>query len=75
MQKNYFHNNKIRNENKDKKKLLQFSNIETKSIVDINILMNRVKIEKKNRTKRKIVFFSLVTLTIILFGIFIATIK
>ena len=75
MQKNYFHNNKIRNENKDKKKLLQFSNIETKSIVDINILLNRVKIEKKNRTKRKIVFFSLVTLTIILFGIFIATIR
>jgi len=75
VQKNYFHNNKIRNENKDKKKLLQFSNIETKSIVDINILLNRVKIEKKNRTKRKIVFFSLVTLTIILFGIFIATIR
>ena len=75
MQKNYFHNNKIRNENKDKKKLLQLSNIETKSIVDINILLNRVKIEKKNRTKRKFFFFSFVTLTIILFGIFIATIK
>ena len=75
MQKNYFHNNKIRNENKDKKKLLQFSNIETKSIVDINILLNRVKIEEKDRTNRKIFFFSLVTLTIILFGIFIAAIK
>ena len=75
MQKNYFHNNKIRNENKDKKKSLRLSNMNTKSIVDINILLNRVKIEEKDRTNRKIFFFSLVTLTIILFGIFIATIK
>ena len=75
MPKNYFHDFKIRNKDKVKKKLFQFSNIETKSIVDINILLNRVKIEEKNRTKRKIIFYSLVTLTIILFGIFIATIK
>jgi hypothetical protein len=75
MQKNYFHNNKISNENKDKKKSLQLSNMNTKSIVDINILLNRIKIEEKDRTNRKFFFFSLVTLTIILFGIFIATIK
>ena len=75
MQKNYFHNNKISNENKDKKKSLRLSNMNTKSIVDINILLNRVKIEEKDRTNRKIFFFSLVTLTIILFGIFIAAIK
>ena len=75
MQKNYFHNNKISNENKDKKKSLRLSNMNTKSIVDINILLNRVKIEEKDRTNRKIFFFSLVTLTIILFGIFIATIR
>jgi hypothetical protein len=75
MQKNYFHNNKISNENKDKKKSLQLSNMNTKSIVDINILLNRIKIEEKDRTNRKFFFFSLVTLTIILFGIFIAAIK
>jgi hypothetical protein len=57
MQKNYFHNNKISNENKDKKKSLQLSNMNTKSIVDINILLNRIKIEEKDRTNRKFFFF------------------
>tara|TARA_B100000787_G_scaffold87780_1_gene64804 strand:+ start:1326 stop:1553 length:228 start_codon:yes stop_codon:yes gene_type:complete len=75
MQKNYFHNTKLSNENTDKKKSLQSKNLNAKIVVDINILLNRVKIEKKNQTKRKIIFISLVTLTLSLFGIFIAIIK
>ena len=75
MYKNYFHNNKLVNENRDKKKLAQISNLDKKAIVDVNILLNRVKIEEKNRTKRKIIFFTITTSSLILFGTFIAIIK
>ena len=75
MQKNYFHNGKSTNENKDEKKLPQSLNINLKSIVDINILLNKVKIDEKNQLKRKIIFFSLVTTILILFGTFIALLK
>ena len=75
MQKNYLHNMRPINENSDKKKLLQFSNTDTKRVVDINILLNRVKIEKKNQTKRKIIFFSFVTMALALFGALILSVK
>ena len=75
MQKSYFHNGKSTNENKDEKKLPQSLNINLKSIVDINILLNKVKIDEKNQIKRKIIFFSLVTTILILFGTFIALLK
>ena len=75
MQKSYFHNGKSTNENKDEKKLPQSLNIDLKSIVDINILLNKVKIDEKNQIKRKIIFFSLVTTILILFGTFIALLK
>ena len=75
MQKSYFHNNKTINENKDKKKLIQTSMAKPKDIVDINILLNRVKLEKKNEMKRKIIFFGFVILALSLFGTFISTIK
>ena len=61
--------------NKDKKKLPQSLNIDIKSVVDINILLNKVKIDEKNQIKRKIIFFSLVTTILILFGTFIALLK
>ena len=75
MQKYYFHNSKPISENKVEKKLTQIQKIETKSPVDINILLNRVKIEEKIETKKKIIFFSLVTFTLCLFGTFIIIIK
>ena len=75
MYKNYFHNNKLVNENRDKKKLVQISNLDKKAIVDVNILLNRVKIEEKNRTKRKIIFFTITTSSLILFGTFISIIR
>ena len=75
MKKKYFHNNKLSNENKVKIKLFQTSDIDTKSVVDINILLNRVKIEEKKKIKEKIIFFSLVTIMLILFGTFISIIK
>ena len=36
--------------------------------VDINILLNRVKIEKKNDFKKKLYFFSMLSLVIIIFS-------
>tara|TARA_B100000780_G_C20891159_1_gene354632 strand:+ start:393 stop:620 length:228 start_codon:yes stop_codon:yes gene_type:complete len=75
MGKNYFHNNKLSNVKSDKKELLQSTNLDSKGVVDINILLNRVKIEKKNQMKRKVIFFSIVTLVLILFGTFIAIIE
>ena len=75
MGKNYFHNNKLSNVKSDKKELLQSTNLDSKGVVDINILLNRVKIEKKNQMKRKVIFFSIVTLVLILCGTFIAIIE
>ena len=75
MQKNIFHNSKSVNINKNKKKSLQFLSEPTKSVVDVNILLNRVKIEEKNQTKKKIIFYSLATLVLSLFGAFIVIIK
>ena len=55
MQKNFFHNNK--SSNKNEKKITSNSKVETKHVVDINILLNRVKKEEKNETKRRVIFF------------------
>ena len=65
MQKTYFH----------KSKLSQTPRADTKNIVDINILLNRVKIEKKKEIKQKIIFFSLITLAVTLFGFFTVILK
>ena len=75
MLKNYFHNSKTNSENKDKKISIQTFKTNTKTVVDINILLNRVKLEEKNQTKKKIFFFSFATLALSLFGTFIIIIK
>jgi|TARA_B110000238_G_C15908404_1_gene345134 hypothetical protein len=58
MQKTYFYNNKFFSENKDKKKIVSSHHIKSKINVDINKLLNRVKIEKKNENKKKVIFYS-----------------
>tara|TARA_B100000780_G_scaffold43670_1_gene27111 strand:- start:94 stop:321 length:228 start_codon:yes stop_codon:yes gene_type:complete len=75
MQKSYYHNGKSANENKKQKISTQIMNVKRKSIVDINILLNRVKLDQKNETKRKIIFFIFTTIALSLFGIFITFIK
>ena len=68
MPKTYFHNYKLTKKNKKKNASphTQYS-IKTK-IVDINKLLNRVKIEKKNENKRKLIFYSSTILSLSLFG-------
>ncbi len=75
MYKKYFHNKKSFHENKVRKNITQVSSPNKKNIVDINILLNRVKIEERNETKRKIIFFSFVTFALCIFGTFISIIK
>ena len=75
MQKTYFHNNKPQSENKYKNKTPLINRVKIKKVVDVNILLNRVKIEEKNETKRKIIFFCSVLLAISLLGTFITFMK
>ena len=68
MQKAYFHNRKHNSEKKVQKKTNLLQYIDEKRIVDINKLLNRVKIDQKNETKRKIIFYSFTTVALSLFG-------
>ena len=70
-----FDNNKSKSESKGRKKNIPVQYIDQKRIVDINKLLNRVKKDQKNETKRKIIFYSLTTLAIGLFSTFIMIIK
>ena len=64
MQKTYFHDRKHISEKKSSKQIIPLQYINQKRIVDINKLLNRVKIDQKNETKRKIIFYSLTILAI-----------
>jgi hypothetical protein len=64
MQKTYFHDNKHISEKNDQKKAITVEQIKQKRRVDINKLLNRVKIEKNDENKRKIIFYSSIILTI-----------
>jgi len=75
MHKTYFHNDKLLNENNGKKKSLQTISKNINSVVDINILLNRIKNDKKNKIKEKIIFFGFIMLLLSLFGTFIAIVK
>ena len=63
-----FDNNKPISKNKVQKKTIPVQYIDQKRIVDINKLLNRVRIDKKNETKRKIIFYSS---TILALGFFL----
>ena len=75
MPKVYFHNEKSIDQNINTKKLSKAQNISERQVVDINKLLNRVKIDQKNETKRKIIFYSLTILGLSLIGYFISILK
>ena len=70
-----FDDNKSIRKNKVQKKTIPVQYIDQKRIVDINKLLNRVRIDKKNETKRKIIFYSSAILALSLFSTFISIIK
>ena len=75
MQKTYFHDKKHISEKKVQKKTIPLQYIDQKRIVDINKLLNRVKIDQKNETKQKIIFYSLTTLFLGLFSTLVMIVK
>ena len=75
MQKAYFHDSKHNSEKKVQKKTIPLQYIDQNRIVDINKLLNRVRMDEKNETKRKITFYSLATLALGLFLTLIMIIK
>ena len=75
MPKVYFHNKKSIDQNINTKKLSKVQNISERQVVDINKLLNRVKIDQKNETKRKIIFYSFVILGLSLLGTLITFLK
>jgi len=75
MRKVYFYNEKSIDQNINTKRLSEAQHIGERQIVDINKLLNRVKIDQKNETKRKIIFYSLVILGLSLLGTLITFLK
>ena len=75
MRKVYFHNDKSIDQNLNTKKLSGAQHIEKKQVVDINKLLNRVKIDQKSETKRKIIFYSIIILGLSLLVVLITLLK
>ena len=75
MRKVYFHNDKSIDQNINTKRLSEVQHVSEKQVVDINKLLNRVKIDQKNETKRKIIFYSSTVLGLSLLGTFITLLK
>jgi len=75
MRKVYFYNEKSIDQNINTKRLSEAQHISKRKVVDINKLLNRVKIDQKNETKRKIIFYSLTILGIYLLGTLIILLK
>ena len=75
MQKFYFHNGKSIDQNTNTKRLSEAQHVGEKQVVDINRLLNRVKINQKNEIKQKIIFYSFTLLVLFLLGTLIALLK
>ena len=75
MKNNYFHNSKSIIKNIDIKQTFTLQSIDPKRRVDINKLLNKVKIEKKIETKQKIIFYSFIIMGLSLLGTLITFLK
>ena len=75
MRKVYFHNKKSIDQNINTKRLSEAQHVGERQVVDINKLLNRVKIDQKNETKRKIIFYSFTILGLFLLGTLITLLK
>ena len=75
MLKVYFHNKKSIDQNINTKKLSEAQHISKKQVVDINKLLNRVKINQRKEAIKKITFYSLTIFSLSLALILIINIK
>ena len=70
-----FHNDKSSLNNLKIKEFPKVYYLKKQVNVDVNKLLNRVKIDQKNETKRKIIFYSLSILALSLFSTLIMIVK
>ena len=75
MPKVYFHNEKSIDQNINTKRLSEAQHIDERQVVDINKLLNRVKIDQKNETKQKMIFYSFIIMGLSLLGTLITLLK
>ena len=71
----YFHNGKSIDQHINTKRLFKAQDVSEKQVVDINKLLNRIKIDQKKETKRKIIFYSFTMLGLSLLGTLITVLK
>ena len=71
MPKYYYHNFQSIDESIEKKNFQITKTAVQKRTVDINMLLNRVKLEKKTEIKQKIIYYSLTISLLFLMGVFI----
>jgi len=75
MRKVYFHNDRSIDQNTNTKRLSEAQHVSVKQVVDINKLLNRVKINQKNDRKQKIIFYSFTIVGLSIFGTLITLLK
>ena len=68
-------NSKNKNQDIDRDFFYQYSQPVKKKNVDINKILNRVKLNKKIQTKKEITFYCSISLMLFLFGTLIAIVK
>tara|TARA_B100000780_G_C20721376_1_gene286734 strand:+ start:265 stop:492 length:228 start_codon:yes stop_codon:yes gene_type:complete len=71
-----FYNNKYKNKkNLDTKQFSSIKNQDRKTYVDINKLLNRVKLDHKDEIKQKMIFLSFGIFLLFSMGIFVSIIR
>ena len=72
MSKNYLHNYNVSKTSVSNDDLVKNNYKKNPINVDINKLLNRVKLEEKNKRKQKLIYFGIVSAGVALMGIFIS---
>ena len=75
MAKYYYHNFKSIDESIEKKNFPIIKAAVQKKTVNINMLLNRVKLEKKTEIKKKIIYYSLTISLLFLMGVFLTIVR
>ena len=72
MSKNYLHNYNVSKTSVSNDELVKNNYKKNPINVDINKLLNRVKLEEKNKRKQKLIYFGIISAGVALMGIFIS---
>ena len=72
MSKNYLHNYNVSKTSVSNDELVKIITKKNPINVDINKLLNRVKLEEKNKRKQKLIYFGIISAGVALMGIFIS---